>query len=186
MHLIADPALVVTVAAALALLFSLSGSHKLRAPAMFRAALDRYALLSPAGNAIAVLLVPAVELGIALGLMHPQTRPIAAIAAAGVLVLYGLVMARAMWRGQDIMDCGCSLGPATHPVQWPLVWRNALLAACALLLALPFELELAPARELSAYDVLTIGLAVVMASLLYTLSNTLIANHHRQPEFRHD
>ena len=189
MNVVTDPAFVATVACGLALLFALAGTHKLRAPAQFRAALANYAVLPPAGLALAARLLPWVELAIALGLMHPRVRPFAAVGAAGVLALYGWVMAHAMARGREIGDCGCSLGHEAQPVQWALVWRNLVLVVMAVLVAgssaTPAASALA-ARDLSAYDLLTIALAVAMASLLYALLNTLITNHYRQRAFRHD
>ena len=189
MNVLTDPAVVATFASGLALLFALAGTHKLRAPGQFLTALANYAVLPPAGLALTGRLLPWVELAIAFGLMHPRIRPFAAIGSAGILALYGWVMARAMAQGREIGDCGCSLGQEPHPVQWALVWRNLVLALLAVLVAAISAMSTSSAlvaRELSTYDLLTIALAVAMASLLYALLNTLITNHYRQRAFRHD
>lgn len=188
MNLITDPATGATLACALSLLFALAGAHKLRAPDEFRETLAAYAILPVALNGIATRLLPLLEITTAIALLYPQWRPYAACEAAMLLGLYAMVIGITMASGRRIADCGCSFGEDKQAVQWALVWRNLLLALFALGLAL---IELTHHREpnlraLSSYDLFTIVLGVMVASAIYSVANTLIANHYRLQELLHD
>ncbi len=188
MNLVADPAIRAMLACALSLLFSLVAAHKLFAPVAFRTTLAAYAILPNNVNAIVARLLPWLEICIALALLHPQSRFYAAFAAALLLGVYGAAIGVALMGGRAIADCGCSFGDDRQAIQWALVWRNLLLALIALGLAfIEMTLQRQPnLRTLSAYDMFTIVLGMLVAGVMYALTNILIANHYRLQELFRD
>jgi hypothetical protein len=104
---------------------------------MFRATMGEYGLLPEALVTPAAVALTAAEAAVIAGLLVPQTRFWAAGAAAGLLALYGVAIAVNLLRGQVTIDCGCG-GPG-HGLSWLLVWRNAGLAALAVIAGLAHD-----------------------------------------------
>jgi len=166
-----DPALRITLRAALALLFVCAASHKLRDREAFRAALANYELVPWHWlSAMAALLIGA-ELSVALGFCIPNVAAGAAGAAAGLLALYAGAIGINLLRGRYDIDCGCA-GAAVHqPLSLGLIVRNGVLAAAALASALP-----AAARVLTWIDCVTAAAALATLALLYAAVDGLLAN----------
>lgn len=164
-----DPLPALVLRAALALLFAAAAWHKLRDIGAFRAALDGYGLLPPLWAVPAGALLIAAEIGVALGLCLPGVGRVAALGGAALLALYGGAMAAALRQGRAGIDCGCA-GPAhRQPLRPALIGRNAVLAAAALLAALP-----AGARPLGALDALAGVAATVTLVALYAAGERLL------------
>jgi hypothetical protein len=169
-----DPALAWLLRGGLAALFVAAAVHKLRDPAAFRAVLADYELLPRALVLPAALLLPAVEGGIAIGFFIPLLAPSVALAATGLLALYGTAMAINLARGRRHIDCGCT-GPAgRQALGLALIVRNAVLAAAALASALPIS-----PRPLVWVDGVTIPAGLAVLALLYAALDGLLAHAPR-------
>ena len=123
-----DPAIDLTVRAALALLFLVAAAHKLRDRAAFRATFAEYRILPEAIST----LVPLAELAVAVLLLVPAASALGEIGAAALLLLYGAAVGVNLARGRRHIDCGCAGPYARRPIGGGIVVRNALLAASAL------------------------------------------------------
>ncbi|MGE4246760.1 MAG: MauE/DoxX family redox-associated membrane protein [Parvibaculaceae bacterium] len=166
---LADPLLVAIAAGLLALVMARGLWHKLSDHAMFRATLADYGLVPER-------LVPAVAVGlaaaealVALGLVVPMTRMVAALAGAVLLALYAWAIAVNIRRGHVTIDCGCG-GPG-HGLSWMLVARNLGLIGVALVAAL------APAgRALGLADAAMLVGAVLTGWLLLAVVEQAASN----------
>lgn len=169
-----DPAVQLIVHGALALLFGWSAVHKLRDIEAFRVALEGYDLLPAPWAVPAGALLIATEVGVAAGLLLPRVAPLAAVAGAGLLVVYALAIAVNLRRGRRDIDCGCG-GPAgRQTISAAMVVRNGLLALAAL--ASAFR---AHPRALTWVDWLTTGAGIGVAALLYVAIEQIRNIHHR-------
>lgn len=163
-----DPLFAVVLRGALALLFGAAALHKLRAPRVFTATLEDYALLPAALVSAAAAGLAALEAGLALALLVPGAERVAALGGAGLLVLYSGAIAINLWRGRRAIDCGC-LGPAgRQPLSGGLLWRNALLAGACLALAAPVA-----ERPLVWLDALAAAAGVAALALLFSAAQRL-------------
>lgn len=166
-----DPVLVLATSIGLASLFLAAALHKLQQLAEFRAALEGYRVLPPALVEPALRLIPLAEAAAAVGLLLPQTRSLAALFGAALLLAYAAAMALVVVRGRQTLDCGCSLGGASQPVSAALIVRNVTLVLLALNVA-----GAAGWRELSLYDWVLVVLMALVGIVLYAILNTLIAS----------
>jgi hypothetical protein len=133
-ELVAAPALHWASALLLAGIFLPSAWSKLRASDEVTGIVADYRLLpEPLVEPFARGL-PWVEIAAGLLLLAPPTRPVGALLAGGLLLLFALAMAINLARGRREIDCGCFLGRQKERIGWPLVLRNLLLAAAAALL----------------------------------------------------
>ena len=171
----------IALAGFLALLFVVAGTHKLRHPAQFSELAAQYlpAPLRPLWRDGLVYPVGLAEIAIALALLLPLTRGVAAVVAAALLTGYALMMAWQLVQGRRDLRCGCA-GPASDVLVSPaLVARNLLVAGLGLLLALP----LGP-MALSGVGIL---LALCMAgflAVLYLGAEQLISNSQHMARSR--
>lgn len=129
-----DP-LAVAIAAGVLVLVMVRGLwHKLADHALFRVTLADYGLLPEGAVATVAVLLIIAEASIAIGLVIPATRTLAALGAAALLALYAAAIAINLRRGHVTIDCGCG-GPG-HGLSWLLVVRNLGLVLVAALAAL--------------------------------------------------
>ncbi|HVN37256.1 MAG TPA: MauE/DoxX family redox-associated membrane protein [Myxococcota bacterium] len=163
-----DPAVHAWLCASLGLLFAFASAHKLRAPRAFAAQLAEYRLVPDAASLPLGFALGAGELALALALCTPALSRAAALGAALLLALYAGAISIDLARGLDDFDCGCGLAP--RPLGPGLVARNGLLAAGALVAALP-----ALPRALGAVDALTIAAGTLCFALLFAAADTLAA-----------
>jgi hypothetical protein len=169
-----DPALRLTLRAALSLLFFWAAAHKLRDVGEFRKAVTAYKLLPSRGVSAAAALLIATEMGIAAGLLTPRSGTAAALGASGLLCLYAGAIAVNLLRGRRHIDCGCAGAAARRPISTALVARNTILIVAAALSALP-----ATARILNRVDGVTVVGGIIALALLYAAADELIANAGR-------
>lgn len=166
-----DPAINLTIATSLALLLAAAAAHKLAGFRSFAATLGDYRLLpAPLATAFSAVMI-IVEMAIACGLLIPALRATAAVSAAALFITYGAAIAVNIARGRVDIDCGCSFGRSADRLSFALIWRNALLAAAALVAAAP-----ASARALGAFDLAASALFVVAAAAFYLTIEALRAN----------
>lgn len=174
-----DPVVGAVVCSGCALLFAVAGAHKLRARAEFAETLAGYRVLPARLVSPASALVPTLECLIAAGLLIPDARERASLAAAALLAAYAAAIAVNLLRGRRQLDCGC-LGPRGGGViSGALVWRNILVA---LALAAAGGLRWSE-RPVCWLDVGTVLAAVCALALLYSAVSGLLAvaaRHHPQ------
>ena len=164
-----DPTLALAGALVLAAIFGAAGPPKLVARDAFAGVLANYRLLPDRLVAPAALLLPCLEIAVALGLLLPATRSLAALGAGLLLLLFAVAMAVNLLRGRSDIDCGCAIGLMRERIGWPLVARNILLAAAALLLVVGTP---AP-RALGWLDGVTLLATVATALLLHAAAGRL-------------
>lgn len=150
MELLAAPALHWASALLLAGIFLPSAWSKLRAIDEVIGIVADYRILpEPLVEPFARAL-PWLEIVAGLLLLLPPTRPLGAVLAAGLLLVFAVAMAVNLARGRREIDCGCFLGRQKERIGWPLVVRNLLLVGAAALLTVepvavvPRLLELVP------------------------------------------
>ncbi|HLK13052.1 MAG TPA: MauE/DoxX family redox-associated membrane protein [Candidatus Binatia bacterium] len=166
-----DPAIVLVLRGALALLFLIAAAHKARDPGRFRAVLADYRLLPARLVAPAAVALPAVEGTLAAALCAPGQRAPGLVGAAALLLLYAGAMAVNLARGRRDVDCGC-MGPAAHrPIAPGLVARNVALAAAAVAGLVPT----AP-RPLVWVDAVTAAGGTAALAALWGAAGRLLAN----------
>ena len=161
-----DPAIDLTIRAALALLFAVAAAHKLRDMAAFRGTFADYRLLPDA----AAWAVPAAEAAVALLLVAPATSAVGKAGAVALLVAYAAAIGVNLVRGRRHIDCGCAGPHARRPIGPGLVVRNTVLAAVALAARAPVY-----DRPLVWVDALTVSGAVMALAALYVAADRLMA-----------
>jgi len=166
-----DPIYPTVCALTLAAILATAATHKLRTPQRFARQLDDYALLLQPLLAPFTRLIPLLEATLALALLLPMSRTWAALGTAALLVAYALAIGINLWRGRRDMDCGCSGPNQSQPLRPVLLLRNAGLVILALVAA-----QTPLTREMGAVDLALSILASATLLLLYTASNTLLAN----------
>lgn len=173
-----DPVVDSIVRLGLALLTATAAAHKLRDLRAFRATLAEHRVLPAWLVPGAALVVPGVESVLALVLagafVAPPLRAPGLVGAAGLLAVYAAVVGVNLARGRRHVDCGCA-GPAgRQPISGWLVARNLLLAASALVAAMPVR-----PRTLGVVDGGTIVAATIVLVALYAAAERLLAEHPR-------
>ena len=169
-----DPLLSKAIALGFAVLFIGAAWHKLSAPGRFEAVLRDYQLLPAIVSRPLTLLIPGVELALALGWISGLLLRITATASAALLATYALAIGINLVRGRIYIDCGCGFGAASdreHPLSSGLVARNILLIGLAVLSLLPVA-----ERDLGMTDYVVVIAALLTAILLYAASGQLIKN----------
>jgi len=159
-----------------ALLFVRAAMHKLGDRYRLQGILADYAILPERSLATASYALPVLELGAAVLLLLPTTRPLGGVLAGTLLAIYAIAMGASLRRGRYMMDCGC--GGAPEPISWLLVARNTVLIA----LLAPTAAGLVYGGGISlTKDVATLGIAVLLL-LLWLAAETLFSNARRMNE----
>jgi hypothetical protein len=157
-----DPLIISIAAGTLLLIFVRGVWHKLADPPMFRAILENYEIVSSRFVPAAAIAVTGAEAAIAIGLLFPPTRSLAALSGFAMLACYAIAIAVNLRRGRVSIDCGCG-GPG-HGLSWILVWRNIGLMAVALIAAMP-----ALDRPMGLADLLVLVTAVATMVLVVVI-----------------
>ena len=164
-----DPDVGALIVASFALLFATASWHKWRSLTEFESVLVNYRLV-PAGVApLLRLLVPALELAIAIGLLLAPTRVASALAGIAVLLGYAAAIGINLRRNRRDLDCGCGARRDRRSIAPWMVARNLILAATLGGAVLPWS-----ARGLESVDALTIGGGVAILALLYLAIDQLL------------
>ncbi|RLA04101.1 MAG: hypothetical protein DRQ47_03950 [Gammaproteobacteria bacterium] len=160
-------------------LFAQAGAHKLN-PAndsYYTSLVVDYGWASQLTAIIIIKSVGIFELGIALAILFPPTRPMIALIAAGLLFVYLLNMAFQLYQGRRDLDCGCSGPGAELKISGHLLLRNFLMMMIALFCLVPTQ------NNGSGYWVL--GALLAMVGILVTLSSEqLISNAQKLQALR--
>ncbi|WP_433063791.1 MauE/DoxX family redox-associated membrane protein [Dactylosporangium sp. CS-033363] len=134
-HLLADPSLGLGIRLAAGGVFVVAGVHKLRRPAGTVASLEHFGLAAVASTGAARAL-GAAELLLGAALVAPPTARVGAAGCAVLSAAFTFLTARAYRRG-EAFPCSC-LSSSAEPVGPLTIARAAaLLAGCAVLLAVP-------------------------------------------------
>lgn len=147
------------------LILLIAGLEKLRHRILLPGVIANYRLLPAGLVAPAAKILPIAEIGIG-GALIAGIAPLPAMMAILLLTLFGVAMAINIRRGRTQIDCGCGRPQLRHPIGWPLVARNAVLA----LLLVP---RLWPAPSLGAIDIGTAIVGGVALYLAYLLCNSI-------------
>jgi len=163
----------------MAALFAGAVLHKLKAPAVFRAAMDEYQLIpAPLSSWVSGALMLA-EVAAPVMVLVSVTRYAGLMLMASLLLVYALAISINLFRGRRDIDCGCG-GPAIRQeLSAGLVLRNLLLLILVLLAAEP-----SADRALNWLDLLAIVLGSAVASGLYLGANQLLAQAPRITSLR--
>lgn len=116
--------------------FGVSAVAKLGNPQRARDGLVAFGVPERWSQQFLALLV-ALELLIAVLVAYPVTRPAGTWCALGALVVFSLVMARQLWRGNR-PSCACFGALSSAPISWRSIARNLVLIGLAVVvLVLP-------------------------------------------------
>lgn len=174
-----DPVIISSISICMSLLFGVAAVHKLRAPAVFRSAMEQYRLLPKRWSGRAAALLVAAEALAALLVLIPDARAVGFAAMAVLLLVYSAGIGINLYRGRRDIDCGCN-GPASRqPLSGWLVLRNLSLLGLVLLAMQP-----AAVRPLNWLDGLVILFTVLIAGGLYLGMNQLLAQAPRMAGLR--
>ena len=150
------------------LVFLLAATQKTRHWRIFFGVVANYRLLPRAAVVPVAVLLPPLEMIVALLLLSAQLLPWSLLGAGALLILFAGAMAVNLHRGRAHIDCGCGQSFLKQTLSWTLVVRNGVLAA----LLAP---SLAPIGPLSLSAALT-GVGTGLGFfLLYLVLNTLSA-----------
>jgi thiol-disulfide isomerase/thioredoxin/uncharacterized membrane protein YphA (DoxX/SURF4 family) len=120
------PLIIVLVRVALSVVFSLAGITKLRDQPGTREAVKNFG--APAASAPAVaLILPFVELAIAIGLLFSATTAVSSISGLVLLGVFIVAISVNLARGQT-HDCHCFGQLYSRPLGWPTLVRNIIFA----------------------------------------------------------
>ena len=159
-----------------AAIFAHSGVSKLRYAHVYRDIVEGYA-----GRDVAlpwVRLLGGAELTIALAMVLPASRSIAALLAALALAGYAALMAQQLRSDQARMRCGCGGVDSETRVAPELVVRNLLLAVSMAWLAGQYATSVPGAVYIA-------GAALgVLLMVCYASTDQLIANHQKMRGIR--
>jgi hypothetical protein len=118
----------------IALVFASAAIAKLRAWSELSGVVQNFRVLPHALIRPVILVLPPLEMTIAVGILIRETRSAAAAAAALLFAVFGAALAMNLYRGRRHIDCGCFRSDLKQPISIAVLWRNLFLALCALLL----------------------------------------------------
>ena len=169
-----DPVLDITLRCCFLILFGAALAHKVWDFGTFRPTVAAYVRGTMLDRPIVVgslaVLVALGEGGALVSCAIPLDRALRAAVISAMLMIYAGAMALNLLRGNTLLDCGCHWGSDRQPVRWALVWRNVILGIISLILALPLG-----ERALGYVDAMTIIGALIVAGLVYSVGNLIIA-----------
>ena len=125
------PWVVLAARIALASVLAFAAIPKLGDAATFARDIDNYHMLPVAWAAPLAVMMPPLEILVALALLVGIHARGAALISAGMMLVFAIAMAQAIARGIDL-DCGCfGSALAMHVSGWSIL-RNVVLASLSL------------------------------------------------------
>ncbi len=143
----------------IALVFAGAAIAKLTAWSELPGVVQNFRVLPRALVTPVALLLPLLEVAIALSILIKETRAVAAVSAALLFTAFGAALAINFFRGHRHIDCGCFRSDLKQPISIAVIVRNAFLAVCALLLL--------PAGGTAALSPLAWAIAIAGAATLF-------------------
>jgi uncharacterized membrane protein YphA (DoxX/SURF4 family) len=166
-----DPALGSLLVGCYLLLFASAAAHKLRDLKQFAIVFAGYGLAPAVNRWRLSWLVPVLETLVALGLLLPAARAVAALVAAALLLTYAIAISINLRAGRELVACGCGGPDQRRPIAGWMVWRNLLLALGLGLATLPWS-----ARKLEWTDGATLAFGLTSIALLYSCAERLLGD----------
>ena len=120
----------------LALVLAAAAVHKLVARDRLAMATGRLTGLAPPLAGVVTLAAAAVEVSAAIALVLTPVRPIGALLAAALWLVYSGALLAARRRGESAFDCGCGFAVQRKPVDGFTIARPFGLALLAAIVAL--------------------------------------------------
>ncbi|HEX9473063.1 MAG TPA: MauE/DoxX family redox-associated membrane protein [Steroidobacteraceae bacterium] len=164
-----DPALAILMVCGGSALFALAAIHKLRDMRHFSAAFANYRVPPALLRLKLSWAMPALELGVAVGLWVPAGTVPAVLLAIALLLVYSAAITLNLLAGRSGIACGCGGPDPEQPIAWWMVWRNLLLSALFLAVLAPRSV-----RALEPTDFATIGFGLAAMALLYATAGRLL------------
>lgn len=174
-----DPAIGLLLIAALALLFASASAHKLRDLRRFDEIFAAYGLLPALTQWHLSRVIPALEMGVAGGLLFADSRPYATAVGIGLLLTYAGAIGINLKRGRRDLACGCGGPDERRPIARWMVWRNILLAV-----ALASTLAPWVPRPFNFTDGVTVAFGLLTFALVYLCVDQLMGYLQRAAEIR--
>jgi hypothetical protein len=150
------------------LVFLLAGTQKSQHWKILFGVIANYRLLPRVAVAPVAMLLPPLEMAVAILLLSAQLLPWTVLGAIALLMLFAAAMAINLMGGRAEIDCGCGQSFLKQTLSWTLVGRNAVLAV----MLLPSFAVLGPSTMSAILTGVAAGLAFF---LLYLLLNTISA-----------
>lgn len=122
--------IIVLLRIALSAVFGVAGVTKLIDPRGTREAVKNFGSPEPLAPFISIVL-PLIELAVAVGLLFTSTSPVSALAALLVLLLFIVAISVNLARGRT-HDCHCFGQIYSRPLGWPTLLRNVIFALGAI------------------------------------------------------
>lgn len=169
MSLLAEPLVTTFLRSFLILLFVGAALSKLRYGEEFFGVIRNFRLTPERLARPVAIALPWLEIAVAAGLVVPAVAPLAAGAAGGLLILFGLAIGINVARGRTAIDCGCFRNGMRQPLSWLLVGRNAALALAAFGLAAALPV----ARSAEPVEIAIGVAAAILATVLYFSASLL-------------
>lgn len=165
------PTIALLVSWLLAAVFAMSARHKFRDWVRYKASFAAYELVPQPLVTPAAALLAGSEVVVVIGCLAAIEA--AVMAAAGLLLIYGMAMMVNLLRGRRYIDCGC--GDEPTPIGLGLLVRNGVLFGMAFAAAggVP-ALSTAPASHLALA-----ALGALVAYGIYAIVEQLFANKGR-------
>jgi hypothetical protein len=163
-----DPDFGALIAAGASLLLLAASWPKWRSHAEFLEVLRNYRVFPEFALPLMGRLIPALEAAIGIALWIPNTRSIAALCGAALILAYAGGIAANLARGRLSLDCGCAAPGERRPIAGWMVARNILLGGILACAALPWS------RPLGVVDVLTVVGGLLVLMFLYLTVDRLV------------
>ncbi|HKP46579.1 MAG TPA: MauE/DoxX family redox-associated membrane protein [Pyrinomonadaceae bacterium] len=160
--------IIVLVRIALAVIFSVAGITKLVDQPGTREAVTNFGVPRPAAP-VAALILPFIELAIAISLLVSATTAAGAIAALVLLGLFILAISINLARGQT-HDCHCFGQLYSRPLGWPTLARNVVIALAAAFVLWQTSLGPRPNIVPTLAGLSTAGWAMLLAAVAILLA----------------
>ncbi len=163
-----DPALHYLIVCLLALVFIQGSVSKLLARDEFQGVVANYRLLPAFLVAPFANVLPFAELAAGAGVLLPSTRTLAALLAAGLLLMFSLAIAVNLARGRTEIDCGCFKSALKQTISGWLILRNLFLIVAAISLWIAVG-----DRSIGLLDYVSVAAGSVMLFLGYFATGIL-------------
>ncbi len=163
MSLLSEPMFGVFARGLLAAVFASAAVSKIGRAEEFHGVVRNFRIGPEAAAKPVALILPWIELAVALALLAPWTVALGAWGSAVLLVLFAAAMSVNLRRGRRAIDCGCFRAGLRQNLSWSLVARNLGLTALAVWLAAAAPGMAAP----GIFDLLFGAAAAGLAFLIY-------------------
>jgi hypothetical protein len=152
-----------SLALLVSMVFAIAAITKLTAWSELPAVVQNFRVLPRALALPVALVLPPVEMAIAVAILFEGTRSIAAAFALFLFAVFGAALAINFRRGRRQIDCGCFRSGLSQPISVAVIIRNVILAVCTLPL---LPAEQAPSLSPLAWAIASGGAATLFLCFL--------------------